>query len=158
MPRHAAFSPDGKFLYVINEMGNTLTMFAWDAKTGSLAAMQTLSTLPEGFDGKSYTAEVVAHPSGRFVYGSNRGHDSIAVFSVEPTSGKLTLASITPVGGKWPRNFNIDPTGRWLIAAHEKSDSLAVFGIDETTGALTQVGPAIPAPAPACVIFAPSGS
>jgi 6-phosphogluconolactonase len=154
--RHAAFSLDHKFLYVINEMANTMTTFAWDAKTGSLAATQTLSTLPEGFSGTSHTAEVVMHPTGKFLYGSNRGHDSLALFTIEPTSGKLTFVNTTPVGGKNPRNFNIDPTGQWLIAAHQSSDTLAVFSIDQTSGALKQVGETIPAPAPACVIFAPA--
>ena len=154
--RHAAFSPDHQFLYVINEMGNTMTVFAWNAKTGSLAATQTLSTLPEGHAETSHTAEVVVHPTGKFVYGSNRGHDSITLFTAEPTTGKLTFVNTTPVGGKWPRNFNIDPTGQWLIAAHERSDTLAIFSIDQMTGALKQVGDAVAAPSPACVIFAPA--
>jgi 6-phosphogluconolactonase len=152
--RHAAFSPDGKFLYVINEMGNTMTVFAWDAKTGALTELQTLGTLPQGHKETSYTSEVAVHPSGRFVYGSNRGHDSIAIFTVDPAIGKLALTDVTPMGGKWPRHFNIDPTGQWLVAAGERSDTLAVFRIDENSGALVQTGEPVEAPSPACVVFA----
>ena len=156
--RHAAFSPDGKFLYVINEMGNSVTAFAWDAKRGALNEVQTVTTLPEGHKETSHCAEIVMHPSGKFVYGSNRGHDSIAAFTVDPKTGKLTPAGHTPLGsGNWPRNFNVDPSGRWLIAAGEKSDTLQVFKIDEKTGGLTQVGEKVECPAPACVVFAPAG-
>lgn len=156
-PRHAAFSPDGKFLYVINEMGNTMTAYKWDAKEGGLTAVQTIGTLPEGFKEGNSTAEVVVHPSGKFVYGSNRGHDSIVAYAAEPATGKLTLVSHTTDHIKTPRNFNIDPTGKWLIAANQDSDSLVVFKIDEKTGGLTLTGEPVPAPRPVCVIFAPAG-
>jgi 6-phosphogluconolactonase len=153
--RHAAFAKDGKFLYVINEMGNSMTAFSWDAATGALNAIQTLPTVPEGFSGKSYTAEVVMHPSGKFLYGSNRGHDSIAVYKIDESTGKMTSAGATPCGVEWPRNFNVDPTGQWLIAAGEKSGTLAVFKIDQNTGGLTQTGETVKVPAPACVLFVP---
>lgn len=153
--RHLAFSKDGKFAYVINEMGNSMTAFSWDAATGALNAIQTLPTIPEGFSGKSYCAEVVLHPSGDFVYGSNRGHNSIAAFRIDHATGKLTPAGITPCGVDWPRNFNIDPTGQWLIAAGEKSGTLTVFKIDPKTGGLTPTGDAVKLPAPACVLFVP---
>ena len=152
--RHGTFSPDGKFFYVINEMGNTVTAFKWDGGMGTLKPIQTVGTLPEGFAGKSHTAEIFAHPSGKFVYGSNRGHDSIAVFTVDKGTGKLALADVTPIGGKWPRNFNLDPTGQWLIAAGERSDTLTVFKVDPQTGKLTPAGGPVKCPAPACVIFA----
>ncbi len=151
--RHAAFSGDGKFLYVINEMGNSMTAFSWDAVAGVLKEIQTLSTLPDDFKGKSSCAEVVVHPSGQFLYGSNRGHDSIAAFKVDPSTGKLAPAGHTPCGGKSPRSFNVDPTGQWLVVAHHKSDSLAVFKIDQTTGGLEQVGRTTPVGSPACVVF-----
>jgi 6-phosphogluconolactonase len=153
--RHLAFGKDAKFAYVINEMGSTMTTFAWDGSSGALQPIQTISTLPDGFSGKSYGAEVVLHPSGKFVYGSNRGHNSIAAFKIDDSTGKLTLAGITPCGVDWPRNFNIDPTGQWLIAAGEKSGTLTVFKIDPNTGGLTQTGDAVKLPAPACVLFVP---
>jgi 6-phosphogluconolactonase len=153
--RHAAFSPDGKHLYAINEMGNTITAFDWDAKAGKLTPIQSVGTLPEGYKDKSYTSEVIAHPSGKFLYGSNRGHDSIAVFSIDPKTGKLTFVEATPIGGKWPRHFNLDPTGRWLIAAGEHSNTLTAFKVDPSTGKLTQVGESVPCPQPSCVVFAP---
>jgi 6-phosphogluconolactonase len=132
-----------------------MTAFAWDASSGALKAIQTISTLPEGFAGKSFGAEVVVHPSGKFVYGSNRGDNSIAAFKIDESTGKLTLAGVTPCGVDWPRNFNIDPTGQWLVAAGEKSGTLTVFKIDPNTGGLTQTGDAEKLPAPACVLFVP---
>ena len=152
--RHAAFSPDAKFLYAINEMGNTVTAFEWDGKAGKLSPIQTIGTLPEGFSGKSYTSEIVMHPSGKFLYGSNRGHESVAVFSVDKKTGKLALVDVTPIGGKWPRNVNLDPAGRWLIAAGEQTNTLTVFKVDLSTGKLTPVGDPVPCPQPACVVFA----
>ena len=115
-PRHFAFHPEGRFGYLINEMADTVTAFAYDADAGTLNEMQTISTLPADFKGKSYTAEVQVHPTGKFLYGSNRGHDSIAIFAIDPTSGKLTLVGIEPTQGKNPRNFAIDPTGALLFA------------------------------------------
>lgn len=152
--RHAAFSPNTQNLYVINEMGNSMTVFSWDAKAGAMVPIQTIDTLPMGFPGKSYCAEVVVHPSGKFVYGSNRGHDSITVFSADKETGKLTFVDNTKMAGKWPRNFNVDPTGQWLIAAGEHSGTLEVFKIDPATGKLTPTGEPVKCPQPGCVIFA----
>lgn len=152
-PRHIAFHPNGKLLFVINEMTSTLTSFTWDAAKGTLAEVQTLSTLPGGGHKGNSTAEVVVHPNGKFVYGSNRGHDSIAAFSVDADSGKLTALGQTPIGGKTPRNFNIDPTGQWLLAAGQSSDTVTVFRIDQATGKLTQVGEPTKVPSPVCVKF-----
>ena len=153
-PRHGAFSPNGRFFYVINELGNTMTALAWEAKSGTLDPLQNISTIPEGFNEGNSTAEVVVHPSGKFVYGSNRGHDSIVAYAADPATGKLTLVGHATQNIKTPRNFNVDPTGRWLIAANQGSDSLVVFRIDEATGALTPAGEPVPAPKPVCVIFA----
>jgi 6-phosphogluconolactonase len=154
-PRHFAFHPEGKFAYVINEMANTIVAFAYDAEKGSLEPIQTISTLPEGFRGKSYTAEVQVHPSGRFVYGSNRGHDSIAIFKVDPATGKLTAAGHQSTLGKNPRNFALDPGGSFLLAENQDSDSVVVFRIDPQTGGLTQVGEPVTVPMPVCIRMMP---
>lgn len=151
-PRHFAFHPGGKHAFVINEMNSTLTAFSWDAEKGVLAELQTLPTLPAEHKGNS-TAEVVVHPSGKFVYGSNRGHDSIAGFGFDAATGKLSAIGHTPVGGKTPRNFNIDPSGQFLIAAHQGSDTVQVFRIDQSTGGLTPVGGPVAIPMPVCVKF-----
>jgi 6-phosphogluconolactonase len=152
-PRHLALSPDGRRAYVINELSSTLTTFNVDAATGALKAVQTLSTLPAGFTGNSTTAEVAVHPSGRFVYGSNRGHDSIAVFKADPENGTLTAVDHTPTQGRTPRNFSLDPSGRWLIAANQDGDSLVVFAVDQTTGRLTPTGQTLAVGMPVCVRF-----
>lgn len=153
-PRHFAFQPDEKFGFAINELTSTLTSYSWDGR-GALAPLGSVSTLPEGavVPGNS-TAEVRVHPAGRFVYGSNRGHDSIAVFQVGAT-GALTLVEHEPTRGKTPRNFTIDPTGQWLVAANQGTDTLAVFRIDEKTGTLTAVGPLAEVGTPVCVLFVP---
>ncbi len=150
-PRHFSFHPNGTFAYVINELLCTVTAFAYDAAKGSLAEVQTVPTLPEGFSGSNTTAEVQLTPDGRFLYGSNRGHDSLAVFAVDPATGNLTPRGHAPAGGKTPRNFGIDPTGRWLLCAHQGSDSIAVFGIDAATGALSPTGQTLTVGKPVCV-------
>jgi 6-phosphogluconolactonase len=152
-PRHFAFHPSGKFAYVINEMGSTMTAFAYDAAGGVLTSLQTISTLPEGFSGKSYCAEVVAHPSGKFLYGSNRGHNSISVFAIDPVKGTLTAVEQTLTGGKWPRNFNIDPTGAYLFAANEQSNDIFLFRIDPATGRLKPTGKRLEVGKPVCIKF-----
>jgi len=152
-PRHLAFHPNGRFAYLINELSSTVTVFTWDASTGALKEVQTLSALPAGFSGTSYTAEIQVHPSGRFVYGSNRGHNSIAIFSVDQETGRLTLVGHEPTGGDWPRHFGIDPTGRILIAANQRSNSLVVFRIDAKTGRLAATGSTVEVASPVCVKF-----
>jgi 6-phosphogluconolactonase len=154
-PRHFAFHPSGRFAYVINEMHSTVTALGYDADRGALETIGTVSTLPEGFSGSSTTAEVQVHPSGKFLYGSNRGHDSIAVFAIDPDTGKLTAAGHASTQGKAPRNFGIDPAGRWLLAANQDSDSIVVFRIDGETGKLLSMGPGIRVPMPVCVKFMP---
>jgi 6-phosphogluconolactonase len=135
-PRHIAFHPGGSVAYVINELNSTIDVFGYDGERGALRLMQTISTLPAGFEGMSTTAEVVVAPSGRHVYGSNRGHDSIAIFAVDPASGTLTSAGWVPVGGRTPRNFNIDPTGAYLYAANQNTDNIWAFQIDQGSGQL----------------------
>ena len=155
-PRHLAFHPNGKWVYNINELNSTLTTFAYDADRGTLSELQTLSTLPSDFHGKNSCAEVQVHPSGRFVYGSNRGNDSIAIFKVDPETGKLTALGHTSVGGKTPRNFALDPSGTWLLAANQDSGNVVVFKIDPETGELKPNGQTIAVGAPVCLTFVPS--
>jgi len=152
-PRHFTFHPSSAFAYVINELDNTITAFAYDAESGGLETLDTVSTLPGDFDEDNTTAEVVAHPSGRFLYGSNRGHDSIVVFSIDETSGQLTLIDHTSTQGEAPRNFNIDPTGTYLLAANQNTDNVVAFRIDEESGLLTPTGGEVETPLPVCVVF-----
>jgi 6-phosphogluconolactonase len=150
-PRHFAFHPNGKFAYVINELKNTVVAFEYDAETGRLKTLQTISTLPERFKGDSYTAEVVVHPSGRFLYGSNRRGDSIAVFTIDPQTGKLTFVGVQGTGIKEPRNFVVEPTGKFLLAANQNADSIIVFRIDPKTGELAPTGIKVEVPVPVCL-------
>jgi 6-phosphogluconolactonase len=157
-PRHFAFDPTGSHAYVINEMLMTITAFSHDAARGALAEVQTISTLPPGQDvaqGFS-TAEVQVHPSGRFVYGSNRGHDSVTVFARDASSGRLTFLQNVPTQGAFPRNFGIDPSGRYLLAANQRSNSVVVFRIDQDTGRLTPTGHSVTVGTPVCVTFVAS--
>ncbi len=155
-PRHFAFHPTGRWTYVINEMLCTVTAFAYDAEKGRLKEIQTITTLPHEVKEGYSTAEVVAHPSGRFVYGSNRGHDSIAIFRVDRETGRLTAAGHEPTQGKTPRNFNVDPTGRFLLAANQNSDTITVFRIDPQAGTLRPTGQTVEVPSPVCVRFMPA--
>jgi 6-phosphogluconolactonase len=155
-PRHFAFHPTGRYAYVINEMKSTVTAFSYDAKSGTLKELQTISTIPEQFKDETSTAEVQVHPSGKFLYGSNRGHDSIAVFKIDESTGMLTAVDRTPTQGKTPRNFGIDPSGNFLLAANQDSDTVVVFRIDTQTGKLTPTGQKLEAPRPVCVKFVPA--
>lgn len=152
-PRHLAFSPDHKFAHVISEMGNIVTAFAYDALSGGLHEVQTIGTLPPDFHGTSYCAEVRVHPSGKWLYGSNRGHNSIAIFTIDQATGKLSPAGWQTVGGNWPRHFNIDPTGKWLVVANQKSDNITLFRIDQGTGQLSAAGELRDVGSPVCVVF-----
>jgi len=152
-PRHFDFHPRGKFAYAINELGSTITAFAYDAAAGALKELQTVSTLPKDYSGSNDDADIHVHPSGKFLYGSNRGHDSIAVFSIEPDQGTLTLVEHVSTEGKTPRNFGIDPSGTYLFAANQNSDNIVVFRIDAKTGRLTPTGQTIEVPSPVCVKF-----
>lgn len=155
-PRHAAFHRDGRHLYVINELNSTVTVFAYDPAAGALSELQTLSALPAGYTGESFTAEIAVRPDGRFVYGSNRGHDSIAIFAVDGATGRLTPAGHQPTLGRKPRNFAIDPAGTWLLAANQESDSIVVFRIDGASGGLSAVGQPVSVPRPVSIVFAGS--
>ena len=152
-PRHFAFHPSGRFAYVINEMLSTVTAFRYEAAKGALTAVQTIGTLPEGWQGSSSTAEVVVHPNGRFLYGSNRGHDSLAIYSIDGATGRLTLVGHEPTGGKTPRNFNLDPTGTTLWAANQSTDNIVIFSVDGATGRLKRTGQELKMGSPVCVKF-----
>jgi 6-phosphogluconolactonase len=154
-PRHFAFHPGGKYAYVINEITCTVTAFEYDSAKGKLTEIQTITTLPHEVRPGYSTAEVVVHPSGKFLYGSNRGHDSIAVFSIVAANGTLTAVEHEPTQGKTPRNFAIDPTGKFLLAENQGSDTIVVFNIDQTTGKLDPTGHKIEVPSPVCVRFVP---
>ena len=149
-PRHFDFHPDGKFAYVINEITQSVTAFRYNAKRGRLRTLQTLSTVPHPVDGNS-TAEVLVHPTGQFLYGSNRGHNSIAKFRINEKNGKLTALGHESTRGSTPRNFGIDPTGQFLLAANQQSDNVAVFRINQDTGKLKFTGNEIKLSKPVCV-------
>src|SRR3984893_6282661 len=152
-PRHYALHPTGKFAYVVAEMQSSVTVFSNDGKTGAMQRLQTISTLPKGFTGDNDDPEIQMHPSGKFLYASNRGNDSIAVFAVDPGKGTLMPVEFTPTQGKTPRSFEIDPTGTLLFAANQKSDNIVVFRIDAKTGHLTPTGHVLDVASPVCVKF-----
>jgi 3-carboxymuconate cyclase len=156
-PRHFTFHPNGKFAFLINELDSTVSSLAC-GENGALKEIQTLSTLPANFSGRSFCADVHVSPDGRFLYGSNRGHDSIAVYRIDSETGKLELIQHTPTGGKTPRNFAIDPTGKFLLAANQNSDSVVTFRIDEQTGKLQPTGHKASVPTPVCLKLIPSFS
>ena len=151
-PRHFAFHPSGKFAYVINEMDSTVTAMRYDAGQGRLEKIQAISSLPAGYKGDTSTAEVVVHPSGKFLYGSNRGHDSIVAYSIDPANGTLNLIGHQGEGVKVPRNFNIDPTGRYLLVANQGADSVVVFEI-APSGELRPTESRVQVGSPVCVKF-----
>lgn len=153
-PRHSAFSPDGKLLFVVNELNSTLVSYRYATDTGSLTPIDTQSTLPADFTGENTCAEVRVHPNGRFVYASNRGHDSIAVFALAAETGRLTPVETMPSDGRNPRNFALSPDGTWLIAANQNSNTLNVFKVDADTGRLTPTDHQASVPLPVCVVFA----
>jgi 6-phosphogluconolactonase len=150
-PRHLDFHPSGR-VYVINERNSTVSALDFDAESGALRELQALSTLPDGYAATSYCADIHIHPSGRFLWGTNRGHDSLACFAIDQQDGTLTPAGHTPTGGRTPRNFAIDPTGTFLLAANQDSSTIATFRIDSETSALTQVHAADVA-SPVCIAF-----
>jgi 6-phosphogluconolactonase len=152
-PRHLAFDSSGKNLFVLNEMHSTVTTFARDAGKGNLKELQTLSTLPKDFKGTNSSADIHVSPDGRFVYCSNRGHDSIAIFAINPRNNLLATVGHESTRGKTPRNFAIDPSGRFLLAANQNSDSIVVFRIDPKTGRLVSTGQVAQVPSPVCLKF-----
>ena len=154
-PRHFAFHPKGKYAYVLNEMGSSVTAFSYDASRGALTELQTLSTLPKDFSGEDNSAELEVDAKGRFLYASNRGHDSIAVFAIGK-DGKLTMVENASTLGKTPRNFKIDPTGAFLFAANQDSGNIIQFRIDPKSGRLKPTGKTAEVSKPVCVQFAPA--
>jgi len=154
-PRHLVFHANGRFVYVVSEIQSTITTFAYNAQAGTLQERQSISTLPEGFQGTSSAAEVLVHPQGKFLYASNRGHDSLVVFSIEPRTGTLTPVEWVATQGKTPGNFGIDPSGSWLLAANQGSDSLVEFRLDQKTGRLQSTGQSFSVGTPSCVKFWP---
>lgn len=156
-PRHLSFHPSGRYAYVINELDSTITVYAYDDARGALRELQSVSTLPEGFSGESHTAEVRVAPSGKLVYGSNRGHDSIAIFAVDETTGKLASVGHEPSQGRIPRNFTIDPSGSLMLVANQDTDTIVAFRIDPGTGRLSATGAVTESPSPVCVKIVPIG-
>jgi 6-phosphogluconolactonase len=154
-PRHLTFHPNGRYAYVINELTNTVTAFTYDTATGSLNQTQTIPTLPKDFSGANTTAEILVTPSGKFLYGSNRGHDSIVAFAIDQNTGKLTFIEHVPTQGKTPRNFTIDPTGTFLLVANKDSDTIVNFRINPATGRLTSTGHTAQVPTPVCLVLVP---
>ncbi len=152
-PRHAIFSPNGKFLFVVSELASTATSFSYDPKTGDLKQINSVSTLPSDFSGRNDVAEVAIHPSGRFLYVSNRGMDSIAIFSIDAKKGALTAMGRIPTGGKEPRHFTFDPSGNFLFAENQWSDTIVTFHVDANTGQLTPTGDNVSVPSPVCLKF-----
>jgi len=153
-PRHLAFHPNGRYVFVINELNSTIASFGYDAAQGALMPLGTVSTLPAGFSGESTTAEIVVAPSGAFVYGSNRGDDSIAVFAVDAATGGLTPVARESTRGKTPRSITLDPTGAFLYAANQNSDTIVTFRVQPDTGTLTMQEPITSVPTPICLLFA----
>jgi 6-phosphogluconolactonase len=152
-PRHMAFGINARFAYVINELDSTVTTFAYDAASGALETIGSTSTLPTDFRGENTTAEIAVHPSGKFLYASNRGHDSIAAFVIDQATGTPTLLEHQPTGGRTPRHFAIDPAGEVLVAENQNSGTMKMFRIDATTGRLTATGELVETPTPVCTVF-----
>jgi len=152
-PRHAIFSPNGKFLFVVSELNSTATSFSYDPKKGDLKQVNSVSTLPAEFSGRNDVAEVAIHPSGRFLYVSNRGLDNIAIFDIDPKKGTLAQIGAIPTGGKEPRHFTFDPSGSFLFVENQFSDTIVTFHVDINTGQLTPTGDNVAAPSPVCLKF-----
>ena len=155
-PRHLAFHPAGKFVYLISEMAARITVFSWDGASGSLREIQTVDSYPDGYEGDRSGAEVEVDRAGRFLYSSTRTNSSMAVFAIDPAKGTLTAVDRLPSGGKGPRSFKIDPTGGFLLVINEASDEVTVFRVNAQTGRLTPTGAAAKVPAPACAVFVAS--
>jgi 6-phosphogluconolactonase len=157
-PRHLTFHPNGRTVYVISELLCTMTTFRYEPAAGALTPIQTISTLPPGesIPKGTSTAEVQVHPNGRFLYGSNRGANTLVVYAIDENTGQLTYVETVPTRGQTPRHFALDPTGTWLLAENQDSGTVAVFRIDQKSGRLTPTGPLVPVPAPVCAVFVPA--
>jgi 6-phosphogluconolactonase len=152
-PRHLSFHPGERFFYVANELDSTVSLYSYDAEEGAAEEVQAVSTLPEGFAGTNYPADIHVHPSGCTVYVSNRGHDSLAIFSIDQDTGQLEPRGYQSTRGQFPRNFAIVPGGKLLLAANQNSDSIVAFAIDEETGELEPTGEVASVPSPVCIMF-----
>jgi 6-phosphogluconolactonase len=152
-PRHLAFHPTFPLVYVAGELNSSVSVLRCDPDTAALSVVQTLATIPAGFTGENYPADIHVAADGRALYVSNRGHDSIAVFSVAAGTGRLALEQTVSTGGNWPRNFTLDPTGRWLLVANQRSGSVVVFGRDAESGRLTSTSQRLDLPSPVCLRF-----
>lgn len=152
-PRHISFSPDGRHAYLVNELDNTVTAFSWDAEAGVLASLGSAPTLPSGFDGENTTAEIVVHPNGRFVYASNRGHNSLAIFVRDQGTGGLTPAGHVQLEGREPRSFAISPDAGWLVVGNHRMDTVSAFKILEEGAVLEKAGESVAVPSPVCIHF-----
>lgn len=152
-PRHVAFRPDGRFAYVVNELDSTVTSYGYDAANGALTPMQVIQTLPQGFTGDSRASEIEASADGRFIYASNRGYDSVAIFATDPATGWLTTVDIMRTRGKTPRFFALAPDGRFMFVAHEDSDTIAAFTVDQVTGRITATDDMVRTGSPVCIVF-----
>lgn len=152
-PRHFDFHPNGRFAYVINELDSTISAFTYDGAKGVLREIQIISTLPEGFDGVNHPADIHVHPNGRFLYGSNRGHDSIAIFAIDAESGQLSVVGHESTQGRNPRNFTLDPSGRFLLVANQDTDNILVYRINLETGSLIPTGYTAACSMPVCLLF-----
>ena len=155
-PRHFTFGRGAKFAYALCEMGSSVAVFSYNPVKGSLTPVQTISNLPDGFTGIDNSAEIEMDRSGRFLYASNRGNDSITVFAVDPAKGTLTKVQVVPTQGNIPRNFALDPTGKYLIAANQKSNSMVVFSVDPQDGKLKAAGQMLDIPSPVDILFVPA--
>jgi 6-phosphogluconolactonase len=154
-PRHMVFRPDGRFAYVVNEMHSTITAFSYDSAAGSLKELQTVSTKPEHFDGANTGAEIDVHPTGKYLYVSNRGHNSVVLFSIDPQKGTLTYIEEQGTGGSTPRHFGIEPSAKHLAIANQNSDTVLACRIDAGNGRLKPSGVFASVPSPVCVVFLP---
>jgi len=154
-PRHFTFHPNERFAYVINELDSTIIAFSYDRESGRLKPVQTVSTLPDGYEGANYPADIHVDPSGMFLYGSNRGHDSIAIYRIDGETGRLSLIGHESTRGRSPRNFAIDPSGDFLLVANQDTDNIVGFRIDRETGMLEPTGEETKVPAPVCIKFLP---
>ncbi len=155
-PRHFAFGHGAKYAYALCEMGSSVAVFSYNPAKGSLTPVQTISNLPDDFKGEDNSAEIEVDRSGRFLYASNRGNDSITVFAIDPAKGTLTKVQVVPTQGKTPRNFALDPTGKYLIAANQDSSTMVVFSVDPKDGQLKPAGQPIDTPSPIAILFVPA--
>ena len=157
-PRHIAFDPSGKRFYVVDELNATVTGFAYDAATGQIGkVLQVISTEPAGYTGPHSTAEIAVHPSGKFLYASNRGHNSIVGYRIDPSTGLLSVIGFAKQGVNFPRNFAIDPSGKWLYVANQKGDTIVQFDINPETGELKPTGQITPSITPVAIVFRTGG-